>query len=182
MANRLLIARNTPENLYQVSDKVWMTKPRTLPDGNAQGINVCIKLEDDSFAVVAFLLLYPNGVYYNGDTPLGDANSLSFQKFINTFTETGVGLSSNIDDPALFQKVCEAYKEKNSIKGAAIISGISEQKARRILITEGLYTCPQYETIKKLLEEGNNIKEISKQIKMSENQIRAYLPYNSKYE
>jgi hypothetical protein len=103
-----------------------------------QLVNICIQLKDTTFANVGALHL-SDGIYYLGDDLLGTIDDIAFVNYIEKIAgikknhdETG---KSNSNKPSLsVEKICEIYKETQSIRKTAKSAGISEEKTKKILI------------------------------------------------
>lgn len=159
---------------YQFSEKVWLRSDRFFG-----GVHVCFTSESGELGNIAFLRMDSNRVFSYNDTPIGKIDDPSFRACIEKITGTGDSnlTPRDVNDTVVFRDVCTSYEETGSIKKTAKEFGMSEEKTRKILITEGVYTCKQYEDIKKLLDDGKSISDISEQLKMTSKQVRAYLPY-----
>lgn len=159
---------------YQFSEKVWLRSDRFFG-----GVQICIPSENGELGKIAFLRMDSNGVLSYNDTPIGKIDEPAFRTFIEKITGTGGSnlTPRDVTDDVVFADVRASYEETGSIKKTAKGFGLSEEKTRKILITEGVYTCKQYEDIKKLLAEGMSVNDIGKQLKMALKQVRAYLPY-----
>lgn len=70
------------------------------------------------------------------------------------------------------------YKSGCSIKEIAKELAISEQKARKILITTGLYTTPEISHAVRMHESGKSVEEIAKELSISRKAVLAMLPYS----
>ncbi|MBE5852730.1 MAG: plasmid pRiA4b ORF-3 family protein [Lachnospiraceae bacterium] len=77
-----------------------------------------------------------------------------------------------------YQKIVKDYKETNNIRGTAKKNQVSIVKVRRVLITEGLWSSPSSEAVKKLWEDGLTAKEIADALQMSLKSVQAYMPYS----
>ncbi len=75
------------------------------------------------------------------------------------------------------KKVGSVYLETESVKETADRCGISEVKARRILITLGMWSSPSSEQIRELCNAGKSVKDIAAELCISEKAVEAYLPY-----
>ena len=169
-----MIRRNSKENLFQFSDKVWLSKPLQLSNSSGtQQITICLEQDENIFVSFGLITLNTDGTFFAGNKSIGKIDEDSFREYIEKIT----GTNNSQDSSDLFSKVCENYKETKSIKKTARTFEISEEKARRILITEGEYTSEKYEEIKKLLDENKTLPEIAEQLQMSLKQIKKYLPY-----
>jgi hypothetical protein len=167
--------RLTPNNVFQLTERAWLSKP--VPNLLRQYITVCLRLDDGSFAGFRFLELDQHGVYHDGDIALGTIDDPSFIEFIKKISKHPAE-----EELELFSSVCDTYNENKSIKKTAKLLSLSEERVRRVLITEGLYTCEQYEKITELLNESKTIEEIGVLINMKPKQIKTYLPYNKEYD
>ena len=67
--------------------------------------------------------------------------------------------------------------ENNSVLKTAKAAGISTVKARKILITEGLWKSTTSEEIGTLLQQGMTTEEIADVLHMSVKNVQAYMPY-----
>jgi DNA-binding CsgD family transcriptional regulator len=171
----LPISKLTFDTVFQVTERAWLTKAR--PNVSRQYITVCLRLDDGSFAGFCFLELDDKGIYHDGDTEIGMLDEPRFTEYIRKISKDPAE-----EEQELFAGVCGAYAESKSIKKTAKQLSISEERTRRILITEGAYTCEQHEKIMELLEQGKSIEEISALINMSVKQIKTYLPYKKEFE
>lgn len=79
---------------------------------------------------------------------------------------------------AVSQSVEESYKATESLTAAAKAGGVSRQKARKLLITAGLYTTPDIDRCIKLWEQGKTIPEIATELEVRENTVSSMLPYS----
>ena len=79
--------------------------------------------------------------------------------------------------PDIYQKVIEDFKKTGSVKKAAENTGTSLVRAQKILITEGLWSSPASEKILELYNQNKTVKEIAKELFLSEKTVQAYLPY-----
>ena len=163
---------NRKEYLFHYAGRVWLT--RTIQNLDMQKICICINT-NDTFVSVGAIDLDRNGVYHSKGMALGTLHDDSFRSYIESVTGP---LSDSFQTNSIFSDVVKSYKETNSIKATAAALEISEEKARRILITEGVYTCEFYEEIKKLLETGKSIEDIAFILHATERKIRRYLPYS----
>ena len=175
---------NTESNFQLFKENIWLRKVSINKKGHMELVNICMQLENKSFVTIG-ALYFQNGVYYAGKDPVGTINDDSFL----THIEKIIGIkkpkdSANINKSTTFkadvsiEEVCEAYKTTRSIKQTAKAVGLSEEKTKKLLISAGLYTSKKHEKIKVLLEQGKTLDEISEELKMSQKQIRVFLPYN----
>jgi len=169
--------------LFHFMENVWLKRFSTNKKDRMQMVNVCIKLEDGTLAGVGFLYYY-DGVYYLKGKAVGTVDDAVFLSYIEKLTginkskdRSGVVKSSSVKPDVPIDKICEEYKNTNSIKKTAKNVGLSEEKTKKILITAGLYTSEKYKEINELLEQGKTIEEIAEHLKMSQKQIRVFLPY-----
>lgn len=79
---------------------------------------------------------------------------------------------------ALITSVVRLYEQGLSIKAISRHLRISEQKARKILITAGGWSSPLSAKIQSLQKEGKSIDEIAEIIGISHNAVISYLPYD----
>ena len=176
---------NCRKDLIHYAENVWMTKPQSsLSERQSQAVTVYIRLDDGTLAAFAYLSLWPDGTYYMKNDAIGKFDDPSFRDYMDRLT--GINRTPKIKAPAvyevdeeLFSRVCDSYSETGSIKKTAKETGISEQKARKILITKGKYTCDTHQRIIRMLEEEKTMEEIGTALNISRGQIMSYLPYGS---
>lgn len=77
----------------------------------------------------------------------------------------------------IFQKVEQLYMQGMSQRQIALRTEISMQKVRKILITLGRYSSPNSEIIQTLYARGLSKADIAKKLKITENAVSSYLPY-----
>lgn len=75
------------------------------------------------------------------------------------------------------QEIILLYKNGLSVNKIHLITGYSENKVRKILITEGLWSNDLSEKIKKYLENGKNEAEIAAALNASIKVVNNYAPY-----
>ena len=76
-------------------------------------------------------------------------------------------------------KISGVYASTGSINATALALGIAPQKARRILITLGLYRSARSVKIQEMSAAGKSADEISRKLSISKNTVLSYLPYTS---
>jgi hypothetical protein len=79
---------------------------------------------------------------------------------------------------ATIETVIRLHEQGLSLKQIEARHICSSQKARKILITAGLYSTPLIEKTKKLYAEGKSTREIANALNLSENAVNAMLPYS----
>ena len=67
-------------------------------------------------------------------------------------------------DSLIFRAVIQGYLDTGSVKRAADLAGVSEVKARRILLTEGLWFSDNSIRVGHYFEQGLSSKEIADEI------------------
>ena len=75
-------------------------------------------------------------------------------------------------------KVIIAYKITGSIRAAAQAANVTNQKARKILISAGLYKTKTIDYCIKRREEGASGKEIAEELGLGEKAVKSMLPYS----
>lgn len=75
-------------------------------------------------------------------------------------------------------KVISAYKITGSIRAAAQAANVTSQKARKILISAGLYTTETISYCIKRREEGASEKVIAGELGIGEKAVKSMLPYS----
>ena len=149
-------------------------------------VNICIRLEDASFVNIGVLYYYDN-IYYLGKEPIGTIDDISFLSYIEKIT--GINKSKEHADtiksapkkPSVSsEEVCEDYQNTNSVEQTAKNLGMSKEKAKKILITAGVYTSKRYMEIKELLEKGKTLDEIAEQLQIAKKQVYIFVPYTNK--
>lgn len=78
----------------------------------------------------------------------------------------------------LYRAVIQLYRENNSINQTSQELGISTVKARRILITEGLWSSNTSLKVKALYKQGLSTEEIARELSVSVKNVQAYIPYS----
>lgn len=74
-------------------------------------------------------------------------------------------------------RVISDYKTNKSIKSAARAAGISENKARKILINAGLLHYDRTDALLKLMQGGDTLEQAAEKLKISVKVAHNYLPY-----
>lgn len=82
------------------------------------------------------------------------------------------------DTNSTYVDIVEEYATCKSITQIAKKLKVSEERVRRTLITEGLWTSRSAEPVKKLFHEGKSVPEIAEQLMISEKTVQSYLPYS----
>ena len=78
----------------------------------------------------------------------------------------------------IFEEATDIYNKTGSIKEVSKELNISEQKARKILITKGIkISSDRGNGIIAMYNNGSTIDEISKKLNLSKKYINSYLPY-----
>lgn len=77
----------------------------------------------------------------------------------------------------MVNEICNYYKGCKSIKATARKFNLSDQKVRKILITNGLYTSPQISVAQSLYNLGLSYDEIAERMNVTKHCVIAYLPY-----
>lgn len=75
------------------------------------------------------------------------------------------------------EHIIKAYMETNSVIETAKACKVSTVKARKVLITEGLWSSETSERIQMLMVEGQTTAEIAETLCMSVKNVQAYMPY-----
>lgn len=74
--------------------------------------------------------------------------------------------------------IVEEYKTCKSITKIAKKLKVSEERVRRTLITEGLWTSRSAEPIIRLFNNGKTVPEIADILTISEKTVQSYIPYS----
>ena len=77
----------------------------------------------------------------------------------------------------VYQRVIDTYQSGYSVKETAELCHVSSVKARRILITEGLWSSERSEEVRILMERGMKTEEIADALKVTVKAVEAYMPY-----
>lgn len=78
----------------------------------------------------------------------------------------------------LYEKIVQQYQETKSVRDTAQRCGTSLVTAQRVLITEGLWESKRSKEIRALWASGKTLSEMALTLGISENAVRAYLPYS----
>ena len=78
----------------------------------------------------------------------------------------------------LYEKIVQQYQETKSVRDTAQRCGTSLVTAQRVLITEGLWESKRSKEIGALWASGRTLPEMALTLGISENAVRAYLPYS----
>lgn len=78
---------------------------------------------------------------------------------------------------AIIDDVVEAYQKEHTIKRAAMLAHISEQKARKLLITAGVIQPEMSREILLYRSRGLKLDEIAHKLGISRKAVLSYLPY-----
>ena len=81
-------------------------------------------------------------------------------------------------DSLIFRAVIQGYLDTGSVKRAADLAGVSEVKARRILLTEGLWFSDNSIRVGHYFEQGLSSKEIAEKLHITVKAVQQYLPYS----
>ena len=77
-----------------------------------------------------------------------------------------------------YQNIVKEYDDCKSITKIAKKLGISEERVRKTLITEGLWTRRSAKPIIELFHEGKTVQEIAETLMISEKTVQSYVPYS----
>jgi predicted DNA-binding protein YlxM (UPF0122 family) len=81
-----------------------------------------------------------------------------------------------MNDP-LIESVRSVYAACGSIRATASVLHISDQKARKILISLGEYTTPLISHVNEMYENGASLEEIANETNLTRNCILSMIPY-----
>lgn len=79
---------------------------------------------------------------------------------------------------ALFTSVLRLHEQGLSIKQIARQLQISEQKARKILITAGAWSSPLSDQIQTMRKGGKTVEQIAAALGITRNAVLSYTPYD----
>ena len=79
---------------------------------------------------------------------------------------------------AIIDDTVEAYRKEHTIKKAAMLAHISEQKARKLLITAGAIQPEMSREALLYLSRGLKKEEVAKKLGISVKALNSYLPYS----
>lgn len=167
---------------YHYMENVWF-RPVGLPEkGQMQWINVCLRLEDNTFVAVG-VLYFQEDIYYTWKHErIGRIDDIALVNHIEKFAKLNLSEAPAANNESTHKpnisdaEVCEEYKRMNNIKGTAKKVGMSEEKTKKILIMAGLYTSEKYKKIKNLIEQGRTLEEIAKELQISKKQLSVFVP------
>lgn len=170
---------NNKSTLEQLQGKIWITKPIDFSNGEKyQNINICFQSSEDEFIAIDYMRLEHDGVYYRKNKRLGRTGDASFKRFFeNEYGGLIIEQGSDTDGNAVFDTVARLFTEGKSLKAIAKESGLSEQKVRKVLITKQLYSSELSERILLMLDSGNDIDKICKELKLTRGAVTSYIPY-----
>lgn len=166
---------NNRDTLEHYLGAVWLTRPKSLASqhNERQGINVCVEAGSD-FIAIDYIQLDPNGAYYRKNTLIGTLHSDEFRQYI----EKLAGINGQ-SERNLFRQVCTSYAASGDMGTVAQAMGLSKERVRRILITEGAYTNELVASIAWLYDNGNGktVSEIAQILKVSPNTVQKNMAY-----
>ncbi len=81
-------------------------------------------------------------------------------------------------EQSVYNRIVKSYQESGSVKTACEQGDVSEVTARRVLITEGLWSSKTSRRVMELLQSGLTVDEIAKEMSVSKNAVAAYMPYS----
>jgi hypothetical protein len=164
-------------------ENVWLKIFAPTKKDYMQMVNVCIRLDDGTFVPVGLVYFYEDKYYTKNNDSLGTIEDTSFFEYVGKMTglynikpKTDNAKSSNSVPALSIEELCEEYKRTQSIRKTAKKAGISEEKTKKILIAEKVYTSEKYIQIKTLLEQGKSFDDISKELQISHKQLRVFMP------
>lgn len=82
-----------------------------------------------------------------------------------------------LDDTELYKRIADEYLLTKSVKKVVESLNTNSIKVRRVLITEGLWESQTSRNVGALHSAGKSVKEIAKELCMSEKNVQSYLPY-----
>ena len=82
-----------------------------------------------------------------------------------------------MDQNEIYVNIIEHYAECGSVTKVAKELKVSEERVRRTLITEGLWTSKSAAPIIELFNQGKTVPEIAKKLTISEKTVQSYMPY-----
>lgn len=87
-------------------------------------------------------------------------------------------LKRGTDMDALFTSVVRLNEQGLSLKKISKQLNISEQKARKILITAGAWSSPLADSIAAMTKSGKGVDEIAAALGLGRNAVLSYMPYD----
>lgn len=169
-------------NSHHYMENVWFKTVSQPKKGQLQLVNICIRLEDNTFVTVGVLYLYEDIYYTEKSEPIGGIEDIALVNYVEKITRLTLSKAPAAASEPTYttntsvEEVCEEYRRTNSIKGTAKKVGISEEKTKKILIRAGLYTSEKHRKIKALIEQGKTLEEISRELQMSQKQLSVFVP------
>ncbi len=85
---------------------------------------------------------------------------------------------SSLSDEPSYNKIVETFLKVGSVKKTSELAGVSEVTARRVLITEGLWSSQTSRKISQMQQQGMSVSDIAEEMGVTINAIQAYLPYS----
>jgi len=82
-----------------------------------------------------------------------------------------------LDDKELYNRIVDVYLLTKSVKKVVENLNTNTIKVRRVLITEGLWESQTSRKVGALHNAGKSVREIAKELCMSEKNVQSYLPY-----
>ncbi len=82
------------------------------------------------------------------------------------------------DVNSIYADIVEEYASCKSITQIARKLRVSEERVRRTLITEGLWTSRTAAAVGRLFYKGKTVPEIAEELTISEKTVQSYLPYS----
>ena len=163
-------------------ENVWIKTFASTKKEHMQLVNICIQLDDKTFANIG-ALHFSNGIYYSKNDSLGTIDDIAFLNYIEKISglktnHANAGKSVSDENKSILsvEEICAVYRETQSIRKTCKRAGLSEEKTKKILIAEGLYTSDKFEQIKALLKQGQTFDEIAVELKISQKQLRVFVP------
>ena len=83
-----------------------------------------------------------------------------------------------MESKPVYDEIIKEYETCKSVTKIAKKLKVSEERVRRTLITEGLWTSRSAAPIIRLFKEGKTVSEIAKELTISEKTVQSYIPYS----